>query len=301
MTIALRPVVDGQTALEWTRPDGYTALLDEPNGYMPLWGQSNFRAPPVSVTTSPLPRKGGSVIKHARRLERQLTLPILIRGATEAELDDRIDQLAAWFDPTRGDGIITITRADGTQRQAAVRYTGGLELTEETGDARGFSYVSTVLEFLMPDPLWKDVVDSTATLIGLGTARPFLGEPFLPLRLTPGHVAMFAAVINSGSAEAWPVWTIPGPGTNPIIRNLTTGEQLLLGITLSPTQILTVDTRGDRPAITDQGGHWLNGSVLGGSTMFALVPGSNLLQIEIDENTEGATVELLWRRQWMSM
>src|SRR5438045_1968958 len=45
--------------------------------------------------------------------------------------------------------------------------------------------------------------------------NPISFFPFFPLRLGPSEVFGSTLATNSGEIDAWPVWTVVGPGTNP--------------------------------------------------------------------------------------
>lgn len=77
-------------------------------------------------------------------------------------------------------------------------------------------------------------------------------------------------VTNDGVAEALPVWTVPGPATNPSLTNITNGQILNFDGVVPAGQTLTVDMANQT-------------ATMAGANVFALISG-DWIQLEVGTN-----------------
>lgn len=299
MVIALLPAASGTIQWSWVTPSDAEYLWSSDTGYQPMWGPSGFRMPPAQVSTSPVPFAAGSTVQRARIAERILDLPMVIRAVSDLQLWDRIEQLSGWLDPTLGDGYLKVMRPDGTTRQLRCRYRDGLT-GDEMQSTRGPLWMKVVLTFVCPDAFWEDEDDTSVSFTGNNAPRSFLSAVFLPLQLTGSTILASDVIANSGGVSAWPIWTIYGPGTAPAIRNLTTGKYIKLNTTLASGERITIDTRPDAPSVIGPNGSSLIGVMSNASEMFPLEPGSNTIQVEINDSSGASAAELSFRQRYRS-
>lgn len=152
-----------------------------------------------------------------------------------------------------------------------------------------------VVRFDASDPWWYDASDSSEDF-ATGTLATFF--PIFPLRLSSSEVFAVATVDNDGDTDAWPVWTITGPGSAIVLRNLTSGLLLSIAATLDVGETVTVDTRRGAKTIVKNDGTNLFSSSTG--DLWPLVEGSNSVQIEMGSATSSSLVNVRWRRRWMA-
>ena len=106
----------------------------------------------------------------------------------------------------------------------------------EGGDSRKIS-----MQLLMPDPYLYAQNTSTTNLSpvsGSGLNYPYT-YPIVYGTVSGGS----GSISNAGNAIAYPVITITGACTNPVITNTTTGEAMTLNISLAQTDALVIDCR----------------------------------------------------------
>ena len=95
--------------------------------------------------------------------------------------------------------------------------------------------------FFAPDPKFYDDTLQTATItvtagtIGRGYPRTY------PLLYGGGTSAALTSLTNSGWATTYPVITIKGPITNPVIGNYTTGQSITISGTYTVSDTIVVD------------------------------------------------------------
>src|SRR5947208_2999323 len=104
------------------------------------------------------------------------------------------------------------------------------------------------------------------------------------------------AAANAGTATTWPLWTITGPCTQPVIRNDSTGERLAFSLSLAEGDVLTVDTAA-RTVFLGEASR--RGVLQPRSTWFGLPPGSTAVGFEAFDNTDAGTLVVRWRDAWM--
>lgn len=250
-------------------------------------GSLGMGSPPVQITDEKLPFEGGSVPRHIATMPAKMTIPITVRAANMTALLAKIDDLRTWFDT--GDekqlrpGIYRITRADGSVRQRICLCEGGLEGDLTTGNP---NETIVQVDLKAHGGWWTDGTDTTYTWTGASAWASPVG------------------VINAGQLDAYPVWTIHGPGAGIVIQDNTTLEAwgwngVLAGISNS----LTVDTRPssqrDNPLqVYDQAGANRYNLFVATSKLWHLAPGTNSLSILMTGATGATVVSVAYRQRY---
>ena len=288
--------------IDYIDPDGNDWNLSDlsmKNGYI-CTGISGIEGLATSLQTIPL-LDGTAAPSLYIPQPGSIVLGILIgRPASNLENDyyALLDRVARAFFHRRNEqpkpGYIQIQRPDGTTRQIAVFTTSGPNTPEvAVSNHSNFSFTLQT-----PDPYWQDLVSQGLSYV-MNTAPGIL--PLLPIQLAGGQLIGVSTIVNNGNAQTWPVWTITGPGT-PTIQNLTTGRQWSLNTPIPGGNIVQVVTKpGQQMAInaTTLSNIW-DQLVLGGtlSNLWALMSGSNQVNISIVGATSATSVGLSWVNRW---
>src|SRR5207344_1952021 len=184
-----------------------------------------------------------------------------------------------------------VQRPDGTIRSIYTYTTSGLN-TPEVAVSNG-----TIYTFVLqtPDPFWSDSLTNQLSFIGAGSAPGIL--PLLPIRL--GQSTIFGAnqMINAGTADAWPEWTITGPGT-PTIQNVTTGRTFALSSNISSGQIVSIKTKpGQQQCVntTTSTNIWDQLAVSSPRDLWSLIPGINNVSIALSGSTAASKIIVSWQ------
>ncbi|HPL30104.1 MAG TPA: phage tail family protein [Anaerolineae bacterium] len=273
----------------WVDDSGALELTDLAD-YAVLEGQQGLLMPPLEMSEEVAAGRHGARLRNVRAGVRVVDLPLWLEGDDEADLLTLRRALAGRLDPTR-EGRLRVQAADGNQRELYCRYSGGLE----GGVQRTPSLMRCVLTFRAHDPFFyaASVVSTSWGLV----ACTFGWFPFFPLRLWSSAYFGDPVIVNAGDVEAWPQWTVTGPGRNLALRNLTTGEALVLATTLLASQTLAIDTRPYYGTIT----HSVDGrlAIPSGSSLWPLAKGNNSLRIELSGATVDSDVRLsYYPRYW---
>src|SRR6185312_1668026 len=230
----------------WIASDGVTQLSlngTSINGLLAIDGRQGIQFPPVVIQDQRIPLQPGSIPRWIDYPPRPVLLPVLIKTPDEISFTQQIRNMATWFDtPAGSPGIYRRVAADGSTRDLFVYYQAGLEGGDDMGGGnRGLGWMQTVLQLYATDPFWYDPSYTTATFVPSGAA-PALLPKLIPILLGFGGISSAFGVTNSGDYEAWPIWTIHGPGVNPVLTNTTTGKVMTFTITLGGSDVLVIDT-----------------------------------------------------------
>lgn len=279
---------------QWVDPDGGTLDLAVE------WDVQGRGMPPPVYETELVPEQPGERLRAVRHGAREFVLRLWIEGASEAAMWTAVRDTIARMDPTRGDGKIRVTTVVGDQREIICRVQSGLELSERLNDTSGPEVQRAAVAFRASDPYWYDLSDTTETYsLNPSSATWF---PIFPLRLASSEVFTDATVTNTGDVETWPVWTITGPGSGIILRNLTTGKFLSLGaLALSSGQVVTIDTRPGRKTITLNDSTNLFGYRTADSSLWPLARGANVIRIEMASATAASSVQLARKHRYLGV
>lgn len=121
-------------------------------------------------------------------------------------------------------------------------------------DTPGSSMIAYQAQLRAASPYWTSQTQKSAT-VGAQTATVGLPVPLpVPLPLTVGGGGASVACSNTGNGKAWPVITITGSITGPVVQNMATGALLAFpGLTLGDGQQLVIDTDPISESVTVAG------------------------------------------------
>ncbi|MGW5773111.1 phage tail domain-containing protein [Streptomyces longwoodensis] len=259
-------------------------------------GATGLDMPPFEVHMDDSPNLDGSTFRSARAAARQILLPVFVYGIDRRTLREFKRKLATALNPKRGYCVLTFMEQDGIARRLQCYYAGGME-GAETIDASGFKWITYGIQLTATDP-WFYSDTEVAASWSFGTAQPFLGNPFFPIRLGKGTLATSTIeVTNPGDIEAWPVWTITGPlksfnftgpdGTSWGIPAAAGGADVLLN-----GRTLTVDCRpGFKTVLDDQGTNYFP-LLAANPSLFSVPPGTSTVQTALVAGSGTPTVSM---------
>lgn len=289
----------GAEIIEWIDADGGSTTLDVE------WDVSGRFMPPVKFTEQGVPGRPGAILRATRHDIRDFMLTFWLDEPDDSSIRAAMRSMVAKMDPLRGTGKVRVTGPDGLQREIECVYAAGLDMTERLGDFSGIYSQKCVVQFRAHWPYWRDTLPLTF-VYGAGTSQPFLGNPFFPLRITSSAVAAQQVITNDGDVDAWPVWTVSGPGSGVVLKNVTTNKWTdLTPVSLLTGQLLTVDTRPGRKTITiNTGGVVTNAfsSLSNTSELWSLARGDNTIQLQMTNTVPGSSqLTLTYNREFLSV
>jgi hypothetical protein len=234
-------------AISWTSAAGVTiGLTDSEGGYISTTGRTGFGPVDAQIVSDAM-WDGSSLVRTHRVQPRLMTVPLYVMGPDAATYLARLRALQATLrhpvDSATGlpvPGRVTVQLPDASARSLAAYYQGGATPTESDVDdvAAGWCALPN-LQFYAPVPTWEgDAVSRTWQLAPSSAGVP----PMPPVLLGSGAVIGSSAVTNPGDTDAYPVWSITGPGTV-TIENADTGQSYAFTAAIGSGTTVTVDCR----------------------------------------------------------
>ena len=281
----------------WTSADGASVidLTDQSAGFSVLAnGTRGLRSPGYSFATEDYAGMDGSVVQSVRATANTPTIGLLLEAASADEFAGRAQGLIRAMRPKAGPGTLTVARSDGTSRSLACFVTEGLEGDEAVDVTLPGAWWKLLLKFYAPDPWWYgDAVDFPFLL---GPPPAFF--PIFPLRFAPSEIAGSIPVENVGDEDAYPVWSVTGPGSGLTLTNNTTGKSISLSTTLVAGETLTIDTRPFFQSVVKGDGTNLFGDLETDPAMWVLQPGTNDISVLLTGATTDSRVTGSYRPRY---
>lgn len=291
-------------AVTYIDPDGVEWRWWDPASGVFVTSVTGIGSPPASVTATALP-DGGTLTRSYGAAQRGIVIGLhAYDDDSHAAFLDLIDRLAAAVWTVRhgapAPGTLVFTRPGGASRRIEVLCTSGAEQADETSSRGGYTWdTSYALTFSSAlDPLFTDedpvVVSFEAPPVSGGV------PPLPPILLQPSTVLGTTSVVNSGNADAYPIWTITGPGT-PTLTNVTTGRSFGLDVALSSGEVVTVDTRPAQQSAVDNTDtdRWSDLVKSSPRDLWTLPPGVNELNMALAGSGAGSKIEMSYVRRWL--
>lgn len=278
--------------LVWIDPDNTQTDLND-GTITTTYGLSGEHATNFEIYADPYPLYTGSKVRHVRTSVRDVDIPITISCASRSALMAKIRAMAYALDPSRGDGKLRRTAADGVIRDLTCRYRDGLDNLRHASSNISYG----VLAFRAYDPFWAASSASSATVTTGDNTTTWFGHNWFPFSLSSSTVFGDVTIDNTGDVETYPIIYINGAGTNPTLKNLTTSKTLTLTVTLVYGDQIEIDTRPGYRTVK------LNGTsrfdIVSGS-LWSLQTGNNTVRVEMSDSTSDSSVQLSYYMRYHS-
>jgi hypothetical protein len=280
----------------WLDPDSNQTPLSGNDNINVLMGARGMGMMPRGFIADEVPEQAGARLRTVKTFPREVDLPLLIADATSLALQTRLEALNLAMDPGRGDGRLRKTGLDGSSRDLVCRYSSGLQREDDWGHY-GITWRKLMVTLLAHDPYWYGSNPITATYRVNDT--PALFFPILPIRVIGSAIFSDATINNTGDVEAWPVWTIVGPGGSLVLQNLGTGARILSTTTLLAGESLVIDTRPGHKTVIRNDGTNAFATLDAASEFWPLARGSNSLRIQLDGGNDDTRIELSFQTRFL--
>ena len=148
-----------------------------------------------------------------------------------------------------------------------------------------YGYIKAQYDFFCTDPRYYDNGVQTATM----TYTTPLGRTYprvYPLTFGGGSNTQFATVTNSGTTSTYPLISIHGPVTNPVIGSITANASLNFNYTMAASDVISIDLL-NRTILLN--GNPARNLLLGSSTWFNAAVGINQFYFTGSGTTAGTT------------
>lgn len=262
-----------------------------------LWAPSGRFMPPIEFVEEETAGREGARIRRVKVPPREIAVPVLFSGETSIDLRQQLRTVVRKMYPALGDGRLQGVAPDGEVREIVCRYRDGLQGDESTGDNGQLTLPAVLIFRAAEDPFWRS---QTPTEIEFTTGESPSFFPFFPLELAKSSIFGGITVTNEGDVEAWPIWTITGPGGPLTLTNDTSGESLILATVLSAGEQVTIDTTPGIKTVTLDDSTNLYPDLDPGSSLWPLQPAENAVTVELVDATVDSAVALSYRARYLT-
>jgi phage-related protein len=272
----------------WIDPDGNEMPIDV------MRGKKGVYSPVYASKILGLPDGSGGYFDRSIVNARNVDLPVAVQGTSGSDLSSNMRSLSRALNARNGTGRLQVTR-DGATRYLNCRYSGGLDNAEVINSLARKS----VLTFAAADPYWYGATQEIDQAQQTGANVGFF--PLFPLQLIASQVFADITIANNGDVEAWPVWTISGPGDTLEMTNQRTGLTLGLDLDLAVDEYVVIDSRPLVKTILDDAGNNMYPMLRTGQKyLWSLLPGDNNVSINLNGATGDSLVHVEFTERHVS-
>jgi len=246
---------------------------------------------PVSRLESKGAQQNGSTDVGYLLENRLLNIEMFINGVSKIATEGHRDTLAAILRPRNTPVKWKVTRNDGAIRQIDGYLVGMADMPAIRGQSFGGGQ-TVIVQLKCNNPSWYDPeLQNIPFFIAPGGIEGWQFPLLFPWNQEAGNIIDQTITVDyAGSAPTYPEIVLTGPGDDPVIRNLDTGEVLEFEGTIPSGDAWTVTITEDSADVTNEAGDSVLEYLTEDSDLgtFHLEPGSNDIQVQI---LTGATVE----------
>ena len=148
-----------------------------------------------------------------------------------------------------------------------------------------YGKIKAQYEFFCPDFRYYDYTTQTATMaVTVPLGRTY--NRTYNLTFGGGSQTQTATVQNNGDTTTYPIITIYGPITNPVVGSLTSSQTLSFNYTMGQSDIISIDLLNKTILLN---GNPARNLLIGSSQWFAAPPGTNLFYFTGTNTVSGQT------------
>lgn len=282
--------------LTWFAANGDTLVIADPSRALPeppfrYLSSEGFGGTDNEIQTRRGAYQDGTTLQQVRLSPRTLMVRFLILAADRAGVEQKRRRVAAAFNPRSGLGTLVWTQEDGSQYALRCVALSGSPTFLAGRTSQGRSWQEVIVDLQAPDPCWFDAAATTLPLAGLTGGLAF------PASFPASFAAMGSTmiVVNEGDIAAPIRIEIPGPCLNPVVENLTTGEQIALTLDVLEGQTILIDTAYGNLLCRLQAANGTQTNAMQylspDSTFWQLQPGENIVTFSTPSGSVEVTIE----------
>lgn len=282
----------------WYGADGSVFDLTRyTQGFQVTRGVTGIFGPPITIKRLTRPGLPGAVTTDVRHEVAEITIPCHTTGTSRSAVQQLLETFATSTDPTEGEGLLQHTRLDGSVRSIYCRFVGGLGSASDA--ARGPVAAILPLVFQADDPYWLGAVHTQGFVGGSSPSWFNMGTTgaWFPIPLGSSTILGDVEIDNVGTKEAYPVWTIIGPGTSPYVENTDTGERFSFdGLELATGELLRINTEDKTVQQADGANRFQD---LSEYDLWPLGKGVNNVHIQLTGSTAASYVSVAYQDRYL--
>ncbi|MFG1602843.1 phage tail family protein [Actinoplanes sp. NPDC049265] len=230
----------------------------------------------------------GATYRGSRLRSRDIDLPLHLLADNRQGLRALVARLEVMLAEKC---VLRFVEDDGTDWSTPVAWQGGGKWVYGT-DTTGTRELSTVITLRAGSPYWTSSTAISQRITNAGGGRGLLNGSLANLRVAPSQAIGTIVLENSGTAPAYPVWAVTGPGKN-FAAISPTGQVLRWTGTLSAGETLILDTQAG--TVTDAAGANRYAGLAAAPRFWAVPPGTSTATASLDDASTASVIVCTWR------
>lgn len=205
-------------------------------GTYELIGVNGLSGLSADIQTQKAPYQDGVTYIDTLLDPRVIEINAMIRETSAQNLFNRRRELQRVLNPKLGKGTLKYVYPNSTKVIDAIP--SHSPIMPNDSDSQNHSFQKVAITFLCPDPSFRDEV---ATEINVSSFEGGFSFP-MEFDIDFGTVGQEATVNNIGDLPTPILATFNGPVTNPVLENVTTGQQISVVISIATGERLEINT-----------------------------------------------------------
>jgi hypothetical protein len=283
-------LVDGATIV-WLRPAA-PAHTDQV-----FCASHEITFPAAQVVDQPLAEDDGILDVTARHGGATFRATLVIRDAATTR-HQAADQLRAILAPSKRPTLIVQRDGWSGERQAVVRGDTWACITDRTAGV----ILHATIQAAIPGGVLEDTATQTAVIRPSATSATGRTYPkTYPWSYTPANAGSVATLTSAGNVATAPMLRLYGACTEPVILNVTTGQQIELDdLTLVDGQYLDIDLDARTVLLNgDPSLSYYDRINFATSTWWKLQPGANIINVAVATSDASCELDVSWTDRWI--
>ncbi|MEU8327306.1 phage tail family protein [Micromonospora sp. NPDC048839] len=267
-------------------------VLNHDVGVQALSGVTGLGLPAVQTQWQEGAGDGG-LFRGKRVPPRDIDIPIYVAGWHRSDLKARLSRLAVML---ANPCTLRLVEDDGSDWSTDVVRVGGGQYTYGV-DTNGETDLRTVITLRAGDPYWTYSRATSKRITNAGAGRGLVGK-LASLKVASSQAIGTMALENElGDADAYPLWTVTGPGRD--FRAISrSGESFHWTGVLAAGERLVIDTRSG--TVRDGNGVNRYADLAAAPRLWRIPPGITEATASLDSTTTSSSITCTWRpRKWM--
>lgn len=228
----------------------------------------------------------GAIFNQALPRKRQITLEFLVMTNSEDNYETQRAAILEACNKANGEGELNLTLYGNDYLINAVPEPPIIDWPK-------FPYFTVQMQFTAYDPIIYSANAQSQTGIAVPAGGGLTFPLVFPLTFESSGSTGQVTIYNNGNIESYPILTITGLMTNPLIRNATTGETFQLTYTSTVNDTIVIDMAARTVTLNENTN--LLGNVVDGSDWWTLTPGANMVALSTSSTADTGTLGLSWR------
>lgn len=274
---------------EYVTPDGITHNLQDFD-VRAVMSYDGYGMPPIEWHTSRGPFQHGETALDYRLRPRSIRLILRWKTTERQEYWDRRGELLDALRPNRSanatPGRLRKILPNGDIREIEVQIQRGPTFGPTRPDEWEEWSFEESIDFIAHNPLFFDPIEQ------IYTAAPLVG---------------IGDIVCPGTFEVWPIIQYTGGITDPVITNLTTGEQITLTYAIPAPRVVTIDLTPGHKTVEDDLDVNLIEYITGDLVTWRLevdpiaAGGVNQIQFAVGWSDGTAAMNVYWYDRWIGI